>query len=104
MSIYDNTSITETIYNVYDMVPFDYNTSSLYGHYGLFFLLPLRILGRATPEKVVGLLACAGGITYCRFVMPGSSNQNVIWLFSDFSNSDNVAIDYWRICRLYGKT
>lgn len=62
MSIYDNTSITETIYNVYDMVPFDYNTSSLYGHYGLFFLLPLRILGRATPEKVVGLLACAGGI------------------------------------------
>lgn len=45
MGIWDNTSVTETIYNVYDEIPYTYSTTGLYGHYGLFFLLPLKILG-----------------------------------------------------------
>ena len=62
MAIYDNTSITESIYNVYDLVPYNNATSSLYGHYGLLFLAPLRLIGRANPETVVALLVCGGSI------------------------------------------
>ncbi len=53
----DNTSVTETIFNVYDGIPFDYHTSGIYGHYGLLFAIPLRLLGRCTPQKVIFLLA-----------------------------------------------
>lgn len=59
MRIYDNTSVTETIYNVFDGVPYLYSTTGLYGHYALFFLLPLKIIG-AGSAQVVGLIALCG--------------------------------------------
>lgn len=59
MGIYDNTSVTETIYNVFDGVPYLYSTTGLYGHYALFFLLPLKIIG-AGSAQVVGLIALCG--------------------------------------------
>lgn len=59
MGIYDNTSVTETIYNVFDGVPYLYSTTGLYGHYALFFLLPLKIIG-AGSAQVVGMIALCG--------------------------------------------
>lgn len=59
MGIHDNTSVTETIYNVFDGVPYSYSTTGLYGHYALFFLLPLKIIG-AGSAQVIGLIALCG--------------------------------------------
>lgn len=59
MALCDNTSVTETIYNVFDGVPYTYSTAGLYGHYALFFLLPLKIFGGGSIQ-VVGLIAFCG--------------------------------------------
>lgn len=44
-ALIDTVSITETIYNVVDLIPYNLHSSTLYGHYGLFFLIPLKIFG-----------------------------------------------------------
>lgn len=61
MALFDDTSVTETIYNVLDGVPFTYTTSGLYGHYALFLWIPLKILGSGNIHyKIIGLLAVCG--------------------------------------------
>lgn len=47
-------SVTESIYNVVDLVPYTNESTSIYGHYALFFLLPIKILGVSTFS--IGLL------------------------------------------------
>ncbi len=59
MGIYDNTSVTETIYNVFDGVPYTYSTTGLYGHYPLFFSLPLKFSGGGIAQ-IIGLIALCG--------------------------------------------
>ena len=38
-------SVTETIYNAVDLTPFLWKSTPLYGHYALFFFIPLKIFG-----------------------------------------------------------
>ena len=57
-SLNNTVTITETIYNVADMVPYTWETTPLYGHYGLFFLLPLKIIG--TNVVTIGVLLAIG--------------------------------------------
>ncbi len=56
----NKSSVTETIFNVWDGVPFSYQTTGIYGHYSLFFL-PLKLFGKANeyilPIVLAGL-AC----------------------------------------------
>lgn len=61
---YDITSVTETIFNVLDGVPFTYDTTSLYGHYGLLYAIPLFLLNltktvRGGVEQVMMMIALA---------------------------------------------
>lgn len=51
-----STYVTETIYNVLDGIPFSYDTTGLYGHYGLFFLLPLKISGNRNSFYVIAAI------------------------------------------------
>lgn len=51
----------ESIFNVADLTPFTYTTTGIYGHYGIFFCLPLRIFG-CSIENVVALMAIFGCI------------------------------------------
>lgn len=48
-------SIVTTIYNVADMTPFTWSTTPLYGHYGLFFFFPLKLLGTSASDVAVCL-------------------------------------------------
>lgn len=52
----------ETIFNVADGVPFEELTTGIYGHYGLFFLLPMKLFG-AKPLVVQVLIALVGVAT-----------------------------------------
>ncbi len=66
IALCDFSSVTETIYNVYDFVPFDAYTTGLYGHYSLFFLIPLKLMGRCTPRKIMFLLSlCSVFAQFC---------------------------------------
>ena len=52
----------ETIYNVIDGVSFTYDTTPLYGHYALFFYLPLKLAGKGNYiiaiSLIFAMLAC----------------------------------------------
>lgn len=52
------TSVTETIYNVLDLVPFDKDTSSLYGHYSLLLAAPVALLGGGTKAIALTIGMC----------------------------------------------
>lgn len=56
------TSVTETIYNVFALEPYTWSTTGLYGHYGLFFLPLLKIVGSASNGWVILFLAIFGCI------------------------------------------
>lgn len=65
----DNISVTpviESIYNVMDSVPFTYGTTGLYGHYGLFFIVPLRILGVGISQiaTIMATITCVEHVAY----------------------------------------
>ncbi len=55
-------AVIESIYNVCDLIPYTKITSGIYGHYGLFFLLPVR-LSNGSPYVIAALIAAAGCMT-----------------------------------------
>ncbi len=57
--LHHSTAVVESIYNVCDLVPFSEVTTGIYGHYSLFFFLPVRLLN-GSPYAVSGLIASAG--------------------------------------------
>lgn len=54
-------AVLESIYNVCDLVPFTQATTGIYGHYGLFFILPMR-MSHGSPYMAAWLLAFSGCI------------------------------------------
>ncbi len=59
--LYHGIAVLESIYNVCDLVPYSEVTTGIYGHYALFFLLPMRLSG-GSQYMAAGLLALAGCI------------------------------------------
>lgn len=63
-----STYLVQTIYNTYDGVPYTYDTTGLYGHYGLFFL-PLQFVGGANSFFAIAfflaVLACFQQLALC---------------------------------------
>lgn len=57
------------IYNAYYGAPIRDATGSIYGHYALFFLPVLRILGTVSPYVVVRIFACMAGLSSFLFSM-----------------------------------
>lgn len=55
-------AVLESIYNVCDLTPFSIATSGVYGHYSLFFLLPMR-LAHGSQYMAAFLLAVFGCVT-----------------------------------------
>lgn len=49
----------ETIFNAYHGTPFNFATTGIYGHYGIFFAPLLKILG-GTPKALFSLIALTG--------------------------------------------
>lgn len=52
-------SVTETIYNVADLISYNWATTPLYGHYALFFLLPLKLFGASMITVALCIAASA---------------------------------------------
>lgn len=92
----------ESIFNVADLTPYTYETIGIYGHYALFFLLPLKLLG-CSIETVVGLMAFAGCITYMSvlYVVHHLLPQNWMRGMAAFASIYNVAVfyasNYWAV-------
>lgn len=55
-------AVLESIYNVCDLTPYAKETTGIYGHYALFFLLPVR-LSHGSPYVVAGMMAIFECIT-----------------------------------------
>lgn len=59
---YHGEAYLESIYNVADSIPYEELTTGIYGHYGLFFLLPMKIFG-AKAVVIQFLIALVGVVT-----------------------------------------
>lgn len=59
---YHGEAYLESIYNVADGIPYEELTTGIYGHYGLFFLLPMKIFG-AKAVVIQFLIALVGVVT-----------------------------------------
>ena len=52
-----------SVYNVYQGVPYTHNVTSIYGHYGLFFKIPMK-LAHGDFRAFVLMMAGLGALTY----------------------------------------
>lgn len=71
-----------SVYNVYHGCAYTETTTSIYGHYGLFYKLPLKILGGNFTDFIL-LTACAGALCFlCSFlalhIMTGNSMVRIL--------------------------
>lgn len=60
---YHGIAVLESIYNSGDLIPFSKFTTGIYGHYSIFFVLPMY-LSKGSLQVAVGLLAASGCIAY----------------------------------------
>lgn len=54
----DLTSVTESIYNVLDFTPFTFKSVGMYGHYSIFFLPFLKLMGESARNVAICLAIC----------------------------------------------
>ena len=59
---YHGEAYLESVFNVADGVPYEELTTGIYGHYALFFLLPMKIFG-ARPVVAQIMIALVGVVT-----------------------------------------
>ena len=52
-----------SVYNVYQGVPYTHNVTSIYGHYGLFFKIPMKLV-HGDFRAFVLMMAGLGALTY----------------------------------------
>lgn len=74
--------VWETIYNIIDGVPYDINTTGQYGHYSLFFLLPLRFVSKEKYVIVISILFA---------LIIGLQQVLLIYIFEVFSTKNWIA-------------
>jgi len=88
--------IWETIYNVYDAVPYTYDTTGLYGHYGLFFLLPLKLFGQSNKIAVISFcfafMACIQQVAFI-YILERLSLKN--WVASLLCLGSVIRLSYY---------
>ena len=67
-NVYHTSAYIDTISNVYYGHPFTGLESELYGHYGLFFILPMKIFGANT--KTIGtVMGCVAALAFICYAM-----------------------------------
>ena len=95
----------ESVYNVFDGIPYTLATTGIYGHYALFFWLPLKILG-CSPATIGAMFALSGSIAVAAalyvtfFFLP----KNWMRLLAALAIPANVATfrtgNYWQVTPL----
>lgn len=99
---YHGVAAIESIYNVADLTPFTYLTTGIYGHYGIFFYVPLKLVG-CTIESVVALMALSGCVAYASVLyvihnlMPRNWLRIMAAIASLFVLVIRRSVDYWQV-------
>lgn len=96
-------AVLESIFNVCDLVPFSYATTGIYGHYGLFFLVPMRMSGGSmyVAASLLAFSGCISAIAFfyvCHFFLPNN------WLRAIFACAMIVFVSVfsrWHYWQLY---
>ena len=92
----------ESIFNVADLTPFIYDTTGIYGHYSIFFYVPLKLLG-CDIETVVALIALCGCIacTCILYVIHNLMPLNWMRIMAALASVFNIVImrisNYWQV-------
>lgn len=83
-SMYHRHAYLYEIYKCYSGVPYTSTTSSIYGHYGLFFLLPLKLLGGYSLKNVILLISIGYiiGLVLFKTILDKITNNTFIKILS----------------------
>lgn len=100
--LHHGTAFTESIYNFLDLIPVSIETTGVYGHYGLFFLLPLKLFG-GKYEALASLIALAGCIAMLLTVYVIHKLIKMNWLRAILSCASIIPVvvlrrsNYWQV-------
>lgn len=93
----------DSIYNVYKHVEFHGGLTDQYGHYALFFWVPLKIFGFST-KTIAGVCGVLSGLTYifamssfCRIVKSNILRYLVIVVGGMYAISPMIGSIYWQL-------
>lgn len=76
--VYDSDAYISSIFNVYHNIPYTIDTTGIYGHYGIFFKIPMTILGGEITIICLGLaiVAFVTMLAFC-YIIEKLINSNV---------------------------
>ncbi len=100
--IYHGTAYTESIYNVYNGVPFTFDTSSMYGHYAILYGIILKVFnGNSIFLFVLISLISSLSASICCIIIHKTSDDNLTRILSTiFCNIPLLGIrftNYWQL-------
>ena len=99
--VYHGIAYTESIYNVYGGAPYNLITTGIYGHYGIFFGLLLRIFS-GNAEMMFHLIALTGALSAaaCMYAVHHLSRKNWLRAIAAFGAMLTVILlrehNYWQ--------
>lgn len=99
--VWHSIATTETIYNVCDLTPYSKVTTGIYGHYGLFFLLPMRI-AHGSPYMLAAMMGLSGCVAeaavlyICHILLPKNILRAGAAFSSIFFVTVYMASQYWQ--------
>ncbi len=100
--IHHKVAVFESIYNVCDFIPYTELTSGIYGHYGLFFLPPMRMAHGSLYMLafVIALFGCvteAATIYVCHKLLQKNVLRAAAACSSIFFVAVSALIPYWQV-------
>lgn len=101
--VHHTSAYIDSIYNVYKHTEFHGGITDQYGHYGLFFYLPLKIFGFST-KTIAGVCGVLSGATYifamssfCRIVKSNVLRYLVIIVGGMYAIYPAIGSIYWQL-------
>lgn len=85
--LYHIDAYTNTIINVVQLAPYSDLNRCIYGHYGLFFILPVKLLVKLGANEwltITGCIAAVGCLTFCcqYYVLNKITKNNIVFYLS----------------------
>lgn len=101
--VHHSSAYIDSIYNVYKHIEFHGGITDQYGHYGLFFYLPLKIFGLST-KTIAGVCGVLSGATYifamisfCRIVRSNIIRYLIIVVAGVYPVSSILVNIFWQV-------
>ena len=101
--VHHTSAYMDSIYNVYKHIEFHGGITDQYGHYGLFFYLPLKIFG-FSAKTIAGVCGVLSGATYifamssfCRIIKSNVLRYLVIIVGGMYAIYPAIGSIYWQL-------